>query len=58
MVNDVACNNIVHSVSIMTLCIFCKQLIALKCVVLYSVIYLLHNIIEVDYFLWVKKTTK
>ena len=30
MVNDVTCNYIVHSVSIMTLSIFCKKLIASK----------------------------
>ena len=30
VVNDVTCNDIVHSVSIMTLSIFCKKLILSK----------------------------
>ena len=58
MVNDVAYNDIVHSVSIMTLSIFCEKLIQSKLGGLYSVIYLLQTFVEFDYFLWVKTTTK
>ena len=54
MVNDVACNDIVHIVSIVTLGMFCKNLLRQNWVVYMCYI----TFIESDYCLWVKKTTK
>ena len=44
MVNDITCNDIVHSVSVMTLTISAESLLRQNWVVLNSVTYLLHNI--------------
>ena len=58
MVNGVACTVIEHSVSIMTVGIFCKKFIPLKLADTVICHVFLHNVTESDYFPWVKKSKK
>ena len=61
MVNDVACNDILHSVSIMTVSIFLQKAYSVQTGWHYIVLYMYIcyiTFVESDYFLWVKKTIK
>ena len=59
MVNDFACNDIVHSNSVMTVSIFCKKAYSFKTWWQYIVLYICYiTFTESDYFLSIKKTTK
>ena len=59
MVNDVTCNDIVYSISIMTLSFFLQKAYCVKTGWYYIVSYICYiTFIESDCFLWVKKPTK
>ena len=56
MVNDIACNDIVHSVSVVTFSVFCKKTYSVKTGWHYKVIYICYiTFIESDYSLWIQE---